>query len=484
MLNYNITELTQTMPEIILLFSAVVLLIFAAYRGDKFMPAISSLAMLSLLFSAFIESATPQDSSIVFNGMYVNNGYTAFTKLIIMTGAFFSLFLSTGYYRKTPQYMIAEFPVLVLLATAGMMLMVSANNLLSLYMALELQSLALYIIATLHKDNIKSSEAGLKYFVLGALASGIMLYGISLVYGFSGTIGFGPLAEIYTAGAAVPIGVTIGMVMILAGLCFKVSAAPFHMWTPDVYEGAPITVTAFFAVAPKVAAVGLLVSVVSGAFVQLAGQWQQVIVLVSALSMIVGAFGAFRQTNLKRLMAYSSIGHVGFILTGLAAANVEGVRGILIYMFIYMTLTLGMFACIMMIKQKEGGSEDIYAFAGLAKSRPMLAMATAIILFSMAGIPPFAGFFGKFFVFMAAIKAGLYGLAVLGVISSVVSAFYYLRIIKIIYFDEVGGTQLDRDMSYEMNVVILSAAVFNLFFFTSFTTVLNSAAKAASVFFG
>lgn len=482
MVVYSAIELMQTMPEVILLLAAMFLLILGAFRGDKSMPALSSLAMLALLFAAFIETATPLDSSIVFHGMYINNGYTAFTKLVVMTGAFFSIFVATGYYRKNPQYMIAEFPVLILLATAGMMFMISSNDMLSLYMSLELQSLALYILAAFHKDNVKSSESGLKYFVLGALASGIMLYGISLIYGFSGTTGFTQLSNMYLAGNVAPVGVVVGMVMVIVGLCFKVSAAPFHMWTPDVYEGAPITVTGFLAVAPKVAAVGLFVSVMSGAFRNLVDSWQQVVIVVAALSMIIGAFGALRQSNIKRLMAYSSIGHVGFILVGLAAANSEGVRGILVYLFIYMTLTLGMFASIMMIKQKEEGSEDIYAFAGLAKSKPMLAMAIAIILLSMAGIPPFAGFFGKFFVFIAAIKAGLYGLAVVGVLSSVVSAFYYLRIIKIMYFDEVGAA-VDRDMAYEMKVVVLASALFNLFFFISFTTILNSAAKAASVFF-
>ncbi len=482
MAEFMVSDLLMLLPEIIILCAALFLLIGGACAGDKFMPAISKLAMLAMLASLSFEISIPHETSIVLDGMFISTGFTSFAKILILIGSFFSTFLAIGYYKNNPKYMVAEFPVLILLATAGMMFMVSSNDLLSLYMSLELQSLALYVLAGLHKNNIKSSEAGLKYFMLGALASGIMLYGASLVYGFSGTTNFAKLADLYTQGGVLPVGVLVGLVMVIIGLCFKVSAAPFHMWTPDVYEGAPVAVTGFFAVSPKIAAVCLFVSVLSYPFALLAGQWQQVIILVSALSMIVGAFGALRQSNIKRLMAYSSIGHVGYILVGLAAANSEGVRGILIYIFIYMTMTIGMFACIMMVKSKEESSEDIYAFSGLAKTRPMLAMAIAIILFSMAGIPPFAGFFGKFFVFMAAVKAGLYGLAVIGVLSSVVAAFYYLRIIKIMYFDE-AGSPLERDLAYELKIVAVISAVFNLLFFISFTPVVNAAAKAAGVFF-
>lgn len=478
---FQMIELTQLMPEIIVLLAALGLLLIGAFKGDSFMPALSRLAMLALVFAAFIEVSTPGESSVVLHSMFISNGFTSFAKLLVMTGAFFSLFVAVGYYKNNAKYMVAEFPVLVLLSVAGMMFMISANSLLSLYMSLELQSLALYVLASLHRNNVKSSEAGLKYFVLGALSSGIMLYGISLVYGFSGSTDFVKLADLYSNNQIIPVGVIVGLVMVIVGLCFKVSAAPFHMWTPDVYEGAPLPVTGFFAVAPKIAAVSLFVSTLSYPFAGLVDQWQQVVIFVSALSMVVGAFGALRQSNIKRLMAYSSIGHIGYILVGLASASSEGVRGILVYMFIYMTLTVGMFACIMLVKQKEEGSEDIYAFSGLAQTRPMLAMAIAIILLSMAGIPPFAGFFGKFYIFLAAVKSGLYGLSVLGVLSSVVAAFYYLRIIKIMYFDAPETTQVDRNSSFEMKLVVLIAALFNLLFIISFTPVVDSAAKAASI---
>lgn len=483
MAKFQIFDLVTMLPGIVILLAAMVLLLVGAWRGDKSMPVISHYSMLTIVIAAFIQLIIPQESTIVLQDMFISNNFTSFCKLLVLTGSLFSIFLANGYYKNNPNYMIAEFPVLILLATAGMIFMISSNDLLSLYMSLELQSLALYILAAMHRNNIKSSEAGLKYFVLGALASGIMLYGASLVYGFSGTTNFIKLAALYTNGGTIPVGVIVGLVLVVVGLCFKVSAAPFHMWTPDVYEGAPVPVTSFFAVAPKIAAVSLFVSVLSYPFAHLVDKWQQVVILISALSMIVGAFGALRQTNIKRLMAYSSIGHVGYILVGLASATSEGVRGILVYMFIYMTMTLGMFACIMMIKQKESASEDINAFAGLAKNKPILALVIAIILFSMAGIPPFAGFFGKFFIFLAAIKSGLYGLAIIGVLSSVVAAFYYLRIIKIMYFDE-APSHLERDMPFEMKMVALASCLFNLLFFISFAPVVDSAAKAAAIFFG
>lgn len=478
---FQTTDLIPLMPEIIILVSAIILLLAGAWKGDVSMPIIGRSAKLVLIIAIFAELFTTPVTTVILQEMFISNIFTIFCKLLILIGAFFSLFLSVGYYRKNTTYMIAEFPVLILLATVGMLLMVSSNNLLSLYMSLEMQSLALYILASIHKNNVKSSEAGLKYFVLGALASGIMLYGMSLIYGFSGTVSFQKLAILYSANSQIPIGATVGLVMMMIGLCFKISAAPFHMWTPDVYEGAPLPVTGFFAVAPKIAAVSLFVSVLSYPFAGLASQWQQVIVLISALSMIVGAFGALRQTNIKRLMAYSSIGHVGYILAGLAAVSPEGVRGVLIYLLIYMTMTLGIFGCIMMIKQKEDDSEDIYAFSGLAKTRPMLAMAIAIILFSMAGIPPFAGFFAKFFIFTATVKSGLYGLAILGVLSSVVAAFYYLRVIKIMYFDE-AKSQPAHDIAYELKIVAGAAALFNLLFFISFSSFIDIAGAVAEVF--
>lgn len=481
MLTFQANELLPLMPEIIILVSAVILLLAGAWKGNDAMPIIGRSAKLVLIIAIFTELSTPLFNVTALGDMFISNPFTIFSKLLVLIGAFSALFLSVGYYRKNTTYMIAEFPVLVLLATAGMLFMVSSNNLLALYMSLEMQSLALYILASIHKNNVKSSEAGLKYFVLGALASCIILYGTSLIYGFSGTTSFSKLAELYSTKSTVPVGATVGLVMVMIGLCFKVSAAPFHMWTPDVYEGAPLPVTSFFAVAPKIAAVTLFVSVLAYPFAGLVSQWQQVVILVSALSMIVGAFGALRQTNIKRLLAYSSIGHVGYILVGLASASADGVRGVLLYLLVYMTMTLGIFGCIMMIKQKEDDAEDIYAFSGLAKTRPLIAFALAVILFSMAGIPPFAGFFAKFFIFSAAIKSGLYGLSILGVLSSVVAAFYYLRVIKIMYFDEPKG-QISHDIPYELKLVATFSAIFNLLFFISFSSVIDAAGFVAEVF--
>jgi NADH-quinone oxidoreductase subunit N len=479
---FQMLDLIAPLPPIVILCAAMILLLVGAWRGNSSMPLIGIGAMLAIVISAVTQALLPQNNIIVFNGMFVSSGFTNFTKLLVMAGAFFSLLLSNGYYKTNQKYMVAELPVLILLATAGMIFMISSNDLLSLYMSLELQSLALYILAAIHRNSIKSSEAGLKYFVLGALASGLMLYGISFIYGFSGTTNFTKLASLYGIGSVVPVGLIVGFVLLAIGLCFKISAAPFHMWAPDVYEGAPVAVTSFFAVAPKIAAVSLFISVLYAPFGHIAGQWQQVIILISALSMLVGAFGGLRQSNIKRLMAYSSIGHVGYILVGLASASHEGVRGILLYLFIYMTVTLGMFACIMAIKQKEDAAEDIYAFAGLGKNKPVLAMVVAIILLSMAGIPPFAGFFGKYFVFLAAVKSGFYGLAVFGVLSSVVAAFYYLRIIKIMYFDE-APSNIIYAMPYEMKIVAFASGIFNLLFLISLSPVLDWATKAAAIFF-
>ena len=328
-----------------------------------------------------------------------------------------------------------EYPVLVLLATVGMMLMISASDLIGLYLSLELQSLALYVVAAINRDSAKASEAGLKYFVLGALSSGLLLYGASLVYGFTGHTDFGGIATaIHGSGAS--LGIVFGLVFIISGLAFKVSAVPFHMWTPDVYEGAPTPVTVFFATAPKIAAIALFTRVMVGPFAEAIGQWQQVVEFISILSMAFGAIAAIGQNNIKRLLAYSSIGNMGFALVGLAAGTQEGVQGLVIYMLIYLATTLGTFACILAMRRKGVYLEQISDLAGLSRHDKGLAFVLAMLMFSLAGIPPLAGFFGKLFVFMAAVKAGLYVLAILGVVASVIGAYYYLRIIKIMYFDQ------------------------------------------------
>jgi NADH-quinone oxidoreductase subunit N len=376
-----------------------------------------------------------------------------------------------------------EFPVLMLFATVGMMMMVSANDLISLYIGLELQSLSLYVIAAFRRDTLRSTESGLKYFVLGALSSGMLLYGSSLVYGFAGTTNFTTLAEILQqaaqAGQAPSIGLIVGVVFVIAGLAFKVGGVPFHMWTPDVYEGAPTPVTAFFASAPKIAAMALFVRVLMGPFAELVDQWQQVVVAISLLSMVLGALAAISQTNIKRLMAYSSIGHVGYALIGLAAGTEAGVRGLAVYMAIYLFMNLGTFAVILCMRQKDRMVENIDDLRGLSRTHPLMALAMGIFMFSMAGIPPLAGFFSKLYVFLAAIEAELYTLAVVGVLSSVVGAFYYLRIVKLMYFDEPAES-FDQPFGREMSLIMGAAGAITLLFFVFPSPIVAGAEAAAA----
>ena len=383
-----------------------------------------------------------------------------------------------------------EYPVLALLATTGMLMMISANDLIALYLGLELQSLALYVMAAFRRDSVRSSEAGLKYFVLGALSSGMLLYGCSLIYGFTGSTNFTEIAAFVnqamatsdaSTAAAQNLGLVFGLVLLLAGVAFKISAVPFHMWTPDVYEGAPTPVTAFFAAAPKIAAMAMLLRVVLGAFPDMTPQWQQIIVFISIASMVLGAFAAIGQTNIKRLMAYSSIGHMGFALVGLAAGTREGAQGVMIYLAIYLVMTLGTFACILAMKRNDNMVEDIDELAGLGRNDPALAFLLAMLMFSLAGIPPLAGFFAKFYAFMAAIKAELYTLAIIGVLASVVGAFYYLRIIKIMYFDEPADNF--APMTTNLKIVLGIAGMFVLFYVVYPAPLVSAADLAAGAFF-
>jgi NADH-quinone oxidoreductase subunit N len=347
-----------------------------------------------------------------------------------------------------------------------------------LYLGLELMSLSLYVVAASNRDNAKSTEAGLKYFVLGALSSGMLLYGASLIYGFTGTVSFAGIAAAAKTGSA---GVVFGLVFLLAGLCFKVSAVPFHMWTPDVYEGAPTPITAFFASAPKVAALAVFTRVALTAFPGIVLQWQQIVVFVSIASMALGSFAAIGQTNIKRLMAYSSIGHMGFALVGLAAGTVEGAQGVLIYITIYVAMTLGSFAIILAMKRNGLAVEEIKDFAGLSRTNPLIAFFFAMLLFSLAGVPPLAGFFGKWYVFVAAIKANLFALAVIGVLTSVVGCFYYLSIVKVMYFDEPAG-KLDP-VRVELRTVLAVAGLFNLLYFVYPGPLVSVATAAAKSLF-
>jgi NADH-quinone oxidoreductase subunit N len=370
----------------------------------------------------------------------------------------------------------------VLLATAGMLMMISANDLISLYLGLELQSLALYVLAALRRDDIRSSEAGLKYFVLGALSSGMLLYGASLIYGFTGATGFAKIAAAaQVAGAGQDIGLIIGLVFLLVGLAFKISAVPFHMWTPDVYEGAPTPVTTFLAAAPKVAAVALLTRVAFDAFPGVAVQWQQVVTAMAIASMGLGAFAAIGQTNIKRLLAYSAIGNIGYMLIGLAAGSPEGVRGLVIYLVIYVAMTIGAFACVLCMRRPGGTVEEIDELSGLAQNNLGMATVLAIVLFSMAGIPPLAGFFAKFYVFMAAVKEGLWALAVFGVLASVVGAYYYVRIVKVMFFDEPKARFLD--IPAKAGVIMALSALFVLLYVVWPAPLVNSADAAARSLF-
>jgi len=421
------------------------------------------------------------DRRIGFYGMFVTDAFALFMKTLVLIGSAVAIVMAM---RFNEEHQIArfEFPVLILLATTGMMVMVSANDLITLYLGLELQSLALYVVASFDRDSVRSSEAGLKYFVLGALSSGMLLYGASMVYGFAGTTSFTALAKMLTGESAASPGLIIGMVFISVGLAFKVSAVPFHMWVPDVYEGAPTPVTAFFAVAPKMAAIALFMRFMIEPFGGMLAEWRQVIVFLSIASMILGSVAAIAQTSIKRLMAYSSIGHIGYALIGLAVATPAGIRGVLVYMAIYLFMNVGTFAVILCMKQQGKMLEGINDLAGLSRSQPGLALALAIFMFAMAGIPPTAGFFSKLYIFLAAIDAHLNALAVIGVVTSVVGAFYYLRIVKVMYFDDPAGA-FDRPIAVELKAVLVVTAIVTLFFFLLPDPLAGSAEAAAASLF-
>src|SRR5947209_6442757 len=405
-------DLTPALAEIVLACAAMALLLLGVFRGEGSTRLVSWLAVAVLLVTLAVAGLCGLERRVAFDGMFVTDAFAVFVKALVLLGSALSIILALRY---NEEHRIArfEFPVLILLAATGMMVMVSANDLISLYLGLELQSLSLYVVASFDRDTVRSTEAGLKYFVLGALASGMLLYGASLIYGFAGTTSFAGLAQLF-AGKAVPSnGLIIGLVLVSVGLAFKVSAVPFHMWTPDVYEGAPTPVTAFFSVAPKIAAVALFVRFLIEPFGGLMAEWRQVIVFLSVASMVLGAVAAIAQTNIKRLMAYSSIGHVGYALIGLAAATPSGIRGVLIYMAIYLFMNVGTWAVILCMRQKGQMLEGISDLSGLGRSQPGLALALAIFMFALAGIPPTAGFFSKLYIFLAAIDANLVGLAVI-----------------------------------------------------------------------
>ena len=449
-------------PEIVLSCCAMAILIFGVLRKPEPTFFCTMLALASLVLTASLVLSTPHGSA--YRGLFVVDGFASFMKLLILAGAGLSMVLALDYNVREGISRF-EFPVLMLLSTVGMLVMCSASSLMTLYLGLELQSLALYVLCAFHRDDARSAESGLKFFVLGALASGLLLYGISLAYGFAGTMNFGELrAALLQPGAASP-GLIVGMVFIVAGLAFKLSTVPFHMWTPDVYEGAPTPVTAFMSTAPKVAAMALLLRALEVPFGPVLAQWTGLIVLVSIASMLLGALAAIGQTNIKRLMAYSSIGHIGYALVGLAAGTRDGVTGVMIYLVTYVFMSAGVFAVLIAMRRRGRPLERISDLSGLASTDPGLALAMAVFMFSMAGVPPFSGFFGKLYVFRPAVEAGYWTLAVIGVLTSVVGAFYYLRVIKVMYFDpaEPAFDQRPTSVSFVGAVGVLVTGLFFVF---------------------
>ncbi|NSY16922.1 NADH-quinone oxidoreductase subunit NuoN [Neorhizobium sp. AL 9.2.2] len=472
-------SLRLALPEVILAVGALALLMIGVFSGEKSAPLVTGLSIALLaVVGAMLVFMTGDGQA--FGGAFVSDTFARFMKILALIGSITAMVMSMGQ-AKALELDKFEFPVLLVLATLGMMVLISANDLLAFYLGLELMSLALYVVAAFSRDNLRSTEAGLKYFVLGALSSGMMLYGMSLVYGFTGNTGFDEIATVLSSEER-GLGLIFGMVFILAGACFKISAVPFHMWTPDVYEGAPTPVTAFFASAPKVAAMAILVRVVSEAFLPILSDWRQIIVFVAIASMLLGSFAAIGQKNIKRLMAYSSIGHMGYALVGLSAGTETGVSGVVLYMTIYMVMTLGTFACIMAMRREDGTYvETVEDLAGLSSTKPFMALVLTALMFSMAGIPPLAGFFAKYFVFVAAIEAKLYALAIIGVLSSVVGAYYYLRIVKLMWFDEPKA-QFAR-VSGELRLIFGLSGLFVVAYVLIGGPIGSAASAAAKSFF-
>ena len=458
----SLLNLDVALPEIVLAVASMVILIIGVFKGDKQTPFVSWLSVGALVAVLGLVLFSDGQRNEAFNGLFVNDSYAIFLKSVILVGLIVSIMISTPSLAIRGM-MRFEYPVLILLAGLGMMIMVSSNHLLTLYMGAELQALSLYVLAALQRGSGKSSEAGLKYFILGALSSGILLFGISLVYGFSGTLYFPDLFKVVAQNDALNPGLITGLVFVLIALAFKISAVPFHMWTPDVYEGAPTPVTALFVIVPKVAALGLIMRFVFDAFGAAVFEWSQIILFLSVASMFWGAFAALVQNNIKRLMAYSSIGNVGYALVGLVAGTQAGVSSVLIYMTIYMVMTAGVFACILRLNRNELEVKTVPELAGLVKTDPYTAYILAILLFSMTGLPPLAGFFGKLVVFQAAVEAGHIILAVFGVLTSVVAAYYYLRIIKVMMFDD-GSDPLDKEVVLSRRLVAGVSAALTLIF--------------------
>jgi len=470
---------SAALPEIFLSVAGLVILLIGVIPKKDHTTLCTMLVIGAFAATGVLTTQTA--SGVSYNGLFLTDAFATYSKLLILAGGALSAILAMDY-NKHQNINRFEFPVLILFSTVGMMVLASSGNLMTLYMGLELQSLAIYVLAAFARDELRSSEAGLKYFVLSALASGLLLYGISLTYGFAGTMDFTKLAGVLTDTDSVSTGLVVGIAFIIAGLAFKLSAVPFHMWTPDVYQGAPTPVTAFMSTAPKVAPFVVLLRVMEGPFGHIGSQWQPIIIVVSIASMLLGSLAAIGQTNIKRLMAYSSIGHMGYALIGLAAGTEAGVRGVLIYLLTYIAMSAGAFACILAMRRQGRAVELISDLGGLSKTDFPLAVLFAIFMFSMAGVPPMAGFFGKLYVFLAAVQSGLWTLAIIGMLTSIIGCFYYLRVIKVMFFDDTQPAFDPRPAS--VSFVALAAGAFTLLFFLLPAPFTGAADAAAKVLFG
>ena len=456
-------NLSFIIPEIFISLSVMFLLILGVFKKNSF-ELIHNLSIIVLLITGVIvfNETLDIEKILLFNGSVVIDYLSSFMKIITLLAAFIVLAISKNYLDNFKISKI-EYPILILSSVLGMMVMISSNDLIVFYMGLELQSLALYVLATFNRNNLKSSEAGLKYFVLSALSSGLLLYGCSLIYGFSGSTNFEIIASQLNSNEY---ALTFGIVFILVGLAFKISAVPFHMWAPDVYEGSPTTVTLFFTMVPKIAALTVFIRFLYVPFLELIDQWQMILVFLSIASMLFGAIAAIGQKNIKRLIAYSSIGHIGYVLAGVASASNDGIQSSVIYLTIYIVMNLGLFSCLLMLRRNDNYYESIDDLSGLSKNHPILSFSLLVILFSLAGIPPLAGFFAKFYIFKAVIEQSMYFLAIVGLLSTVIAAFYYLRIIKIIYFDP-EKEKYDQDHSPWLKFSLILSTLLILFYFIS-----------------
>ena len=469
-------------PEFIFLIGIIVILLIGLFKSKNVFSTTSNLSVILLIVVGIIIFINKNTTLAYFNNFFKESSFISFFQILIIIGSISTIIISSNYFKDL-KLLRFEIPILILFSTLGMLVLIGSNNLMAMYLGIELQSLSLYVLAAIKRDSLQSAESGIKFFVLGALSSGILLYGSSLIYGFTGSTNFNDIFTSISSLENLNLGIIFGLVFILVGLAFKVSAVPFHMWTPDVYEGAPTSVTAFFAIVPKVAAVALIYRFCLEPFANFYKEWSQIIIFLSIASMFLGAIAAIAQTNIKRLLAYSSIGHIGYVLIGLASFNVAGVKGSVIYMLIYVLMNIAIFTVILSLKLKDNYIEKISDLSGLSRAKPIFSICIAITMLSMAGIPPLAGFFGKFYIFIAAIEAKLFYLAVLGVLSSVISAFYYLRIIKVMYFDDLEISDYQSNISTKASLILFFTMLVITMFILYPTLIINIGTNVSIDFF-